>query len=413
MRDDREHRLQTAGRLIVDMHVRLLDDDGDDITTPDTPGHPVCKGPATCLGYLDDPARRRRAVHRRRVDAHRRPLHHRRRRLPPRRRAHVRHHHPGRQEHQRPRGRGRGGRAPGGGRRRRGGHARRGVRRARVPVRRARAGRDARARRRWSTFLRDRRACHPSGSPSGWSCSTRCHARRAARWPRASCAPTSADDSTPVVEGLRRRPTSSPRPGLFGLNYGRETPARRDRRAPRVRDRARRAPAPELSHALDRRRLRGLSDRSPTMGSWATPGLPPSSPPTDRSTGCACLASTATRSSDVSSVVTRRAAFRIGPRDTGCAGRQPPLPAGNGDARDDLDDLVRTAHPDRRHDRRARAANSSLRRCWFDASPRRADRSRRPSLLRRPTSSPLASGALLITFRLHLADAVSSRRRTV
>jgi acyl-CoA synthetase len=54
MRDDRDHRLQTAGRLIVDMHVRLLDDDGDDITTPDTPGHPVCKGPATCLGYLDD-----------------------------------------------------------------------------------------------------------------------------------------------------------------------------------------------------------------------------------------------------------------------------------------------------------------------------------------------------------------------
>ncbi len=54
MRDDRDHRLQTAGRLIVDMHVRLLDDDGNDITTPDTPGHPVCKGPATCLGYLDD-----------------------------------------------------------------------------------------------------------------------------------------------------------------------------------------------------------------------------------------------------------------------------------------------------------------------------------------------------------------------
>jgi acyl-CoA synthetase len=54
MRDDRDHRLQTAGRLIADMHVRLLDDDGNDITTPDTAGHPVCKGPATCLGYLDD-----------------------------------------------------------------------------------------------------------------------------------------------------------------------------------------------------------------------------------------------------------------------------------------------------------------------------------------------------------------------
>ncbi len=55
MRDDREHRLRTAGKLIVDMHVRLLDDTGSEISTPDTPGHPVCKGPATCLGYLDDP----------------------------------------------------------------------------------------------------------------------------------------------------------------------------------------------------------------------------------------------------------------------------------------------------------------------------------------------------------------------
>jgi len=54
MRDDRDHRLQSAGRIIADMHVRLLDDDGHDITTPDTPGHPVCRGPATCLGYLDD-----------------------------------------------------------------------------------------------------------------------------------------------------------------------------------------------------------------------------------------------------------------------------------------------------------------------------------------------------------------------
>jgi acyl-CoA synthetase len=54
MRDDRDHRLQTAGRVIGDMHVRLLDDDDNDITAPDTPGHPVCKGPATCLGYLDD-----------------------------------------------------------------------------------------------------------------------------------------------------------------------------------------------------------------------------------------------------------------------------------------------------------------------------------------------------------------------
>lgn len=54
MHDDRDHRLQTAGRIIPDMNVRLLDDAGADITVPDTTGHPVCKGPATCLGYLDD-----------------------------------------------------------------------------------------------------------------------------------------------------------------------------------------------------------------------------------------------------------------------------------------------------------------------------------------------------------------------
>jgi acyl-CoA synthetase len=54
MDDDREHRLHTAGRVIPEMQVRLLDDDGRDITEPDVPGNPVCKGPATCLGYLDD-----------------------------------------------------------------------------------------------------------------------------------------------------------------------------------------------------------------------------------------------------------------------------------------------------------------------------------------------------------------------
>jgi acyl-CoA synthetase len=54
MLDDRDHRLQTAGRVIPEMHVRLLDDDGRDIAEPDTPGHPVCKGPAMCIGYLDD-----------------------------------------------------------------------------------------------------------------------------------------------------------------------------------------------------------------------------------------------------------------------------------------------------------------------------------------------------------------------
>jgi acyl-CoA synthetase len=52
--DDRDHRLRTAGRIIPDMHVRLLDDAGTDLTVPDSPGHPICRGPATCLGYLDD-----------------------------------------------------------------------------------------------------------------------------------------------------------------------------------------------------------------------------------------------------------------------------------------------------------------------------------------------------------------------
>jgi acyl-CoA synthetase len=56
MDDDREHRLQTAGRIIPEMRVRLLDDHDVDITEPGVAGNPVCKGPATCFGYLDDDA---------------------------------------------------------------------------------------------------------------------------------------------------------------------------------------------------------------------------------------------------------------------------------------------------------------------------------------------------------------------
>ncbi len=53
--DDRDHRFGTAGRVIDDMHVRLLDPD----TFADVPddvheGQPACKGPATCLGYWGD-----------------------------------------------------------------------------------------------------------------------------------------------------------------------------------------------------------------------------------------------------------------------------------------------------------------------------------------------------------------------
>ncbi|HXY92364.1 MAG TPA: class I adenylate-forming enzyme family protein [Acidimicrobiia bacterium] len=54
MDDDRAHRLGSAGRIIPEMHVRLLDDDGHDIFAAGVPGHPVCRGPATCFGYLDD-----------------------------------------------------------------------------------------------------------------------------------------------------------------------------------------------------------------------------------------------------------------------------------------------------------------------------------------------------------------------
>jgi acyl-CoA synthetase len=56
MDDDREHRLRTAGRIVPEMNVRLLDDDGNDVDAPGVAGHPVCKGPATSFGYLDDDA---------------------------------------------------------------------------------------------------------------------------------------------------------------------------------------------------------------------------------------------------------------------------------------------------------------------------------------------------------------------
>jgi acyl-CoA synthetase len=55
--DPQEKRLRTAGRVIPEMHVRLLDaDTGADITTPGRPGIPAAKGPAVCLGYYDDDA---------------------------------------------------------------------------------------------------------------------------------------------------------------------------------------------------------------------------------------------------------------------------------------------------------------------------------------------------------------------
>ena len=54
LRDDREHRLRTAGRVIPEMHVRLFDDGGADVTASGGPGIAACKGAVTCLGYYDD-----------------------------------------------------------------------------------------------------------------------------------------------------------------------------------------------------------------------------------------------------------------------------------------------------------------------------------------------------------------------
>ena len=53
--DTRERRLRTAGRIIDEMRVRLLDDDGADVTATGGPGQAACAGPATCLGYFNDP----------------------------------------------------------------------------------------------------------------------------------------------------------------------------------------------------------------------------------------------------------------------------------------------------------------------------------------------------------------------
>src|SRR4029077_8808650 len=50
-------RLRTAGRVIPEMRVRLLDPDTDaDITATGGPGVPAGNGPTLCLGYWDDAA---------------------------------------------------------------------------------------------------------------------------------------------------------------------------------------------------------------------------------------------------------------------------------------------------------------------------------------------------------------------
>ena len=51
LRDDRRHRLTTAGRVIPEMNVRLLSEAGESIERRPAQGVPACRGPATCLGY--------------------------------------------------------------------------------------------------------------------------------------------------------------------------------------------------------------------------------------------------------------------------------------------------------------------------------------------------------------------------
>lgn len=53
-RDSTERRWTTAGHIIPDMQVRLFDERGAEITEPNVPGSPACKGPAMCGGYYRD-----------------------------------------------------------------------------------------------------------------------------------------------------------------------------------------------------------------------------------------------------------------------------------------------------------------------------------------------------------------------
>jgi acyl-CoA synthetase len=53
--DTQERRLTTAGRIIPQMHVRLVDPDTNEEIAPGTrAGIPVATGPTLCLGYWDD-----------------------------------------------------------------------------------------------------------------------------------------------------------------------------------------------------------------------------------------------------------------------------------------------------------------------------------------------------------------------
>jgi acyl-CoA synthetase len=52
--DSRDRRLGTAGRVIDDMQVRVYDEQGHRVTGWPSRGIPAAKGPAACVGYLDD-----------------------------------------------------------------------------------------------------------------------------------------------------------------------------------------------------------------------------------------------------------------------------------------------------------------------------------------------------------------------
>jgi acyl-CoA synthetase len=54
LRDSRENRLKTAGKLIEDMSVRILDETHHDVSGDPKVGVPAGRGPATCIGYFDD-----------------------------------------------------------------------------------------------------------------------------------------------------------------------------------------------------------------------------------------------------------------------------------------------------------------------------------------------------------------------
>ena len=54
--DSREARFGTAGRIIPEMNVIMLDPHRERISTVGTRGQPACIGPATSLGYWDDDA---------------------------------------------------------------------------------------------------------------------------------------------------------------------------------------------------------------------------------------------------------------------------------------------------------------------------------------------------------------------